>query len=132
MRSVIVSASCWSWVTNTKVTPVLALDALQLELHGLAQLEVEGGERLVEEQGGGPVDQRPGQRDPLLLAAGELGRPAAGEAVHAHDLEHLADPRCELGLRHLAGSRSPKATLSATDMWGNRAYCWNTVLTLRR
>ena len=25
----------------------------------------------------------------------------------------------------------PKATLSSTDMCGNRAYCWNTVLTLR-
>ncbi len=27
--------------------------------------------------------------------------------------------------------RSPNATLSSTDMCGNRAYCWNTVLTLR-
>ena len=27
--------------------------------------------------------------------------------------------------------RRPKATLSNTDMWGNSAYCWNTVLTLR-
>ena len=28
-------------------------------------------------------------------------------------------------------ARRPNATLSSTDMWGNRAYCWNTVLTLR-
>ncbi len=27
--------------------------------------------------------------------------------------------------------RGPNATLSATVMCGNRAYCWNTVLTLR-
>ncbi len=25
----------------------------------------------------------------------------------------------------------PKATFSDTVMWGNRAYCWNTVFTLR-
>ena len=28
--------------------------------------------------------------------------------------------------------RSPNATLSNTFMWGNSAYCWNTVFTLRR
>ena len=28
--------------------------------------------------------------------------------------------------------RSPKATFSTIDMCGNRAYCWKTVLTLRR
>ncbi len=27
--------------------------------------------------------------------------------------------------------RGPKAMLSATDMCGNSAYCWNTVFTLR-
>ncbi len=27
--------------------------------------------------------------------------------------------------------RGPNATLSHTVMWGNRAYCWKTVLTLR-
>ena len=50
----------------------LALDPLQLELQALAQLQVEGAERLVEEQHLRQVDQRPGERDPLLLAAGEL------------------------------------------------------------
>ena len=27
--------------------------------------------------------------------------------------------------------RGPKATLSNTFMWGNSAYCWKTVFTLR-
>ena len=52
--------------------PDLGLDPLELDLHLPAQLEVEGAERLVEQQHLRPVDQRPGQRDPLLLAAGEL------------------------------------------------------------
>ena len=73
IRSVMVRASSWSWVTNTKVMPDLALDLLELDLHLLAELEVEGAERLVEQQHLGPVDQRAGQGDPLPLAAGELG-----------------------------------------------------------
>ena len=50
----------------------LALDALELELHDLSQLEVEGAERLVEQQRTGVVHQRAGQRHALLLSAGEL------------------------------------------------------------
>ena len=52
------------------------LDRLQLELHLLAELQVERAERLVEQQRGGPVDERPGERDALALTAGELGRAA--------------------------------------------------------
>ena len=91
MVSAMVMASSWSWVTCTKVMPDLGLDPLELELHLPAQLEVEGAERLVEQQHLGPVDQRPGQRDPLLLAAGELVRLAAGQLRRAHQLEHVAD-----------------------------------------
>ncbi len=69
----------------------LALDALELELHHVAQLEVEGAERFVEQQRTRVVDQRPGQRDALLLAAGQLGRLALGEVGQPDDLEHLVD-----------------------------------------
>ena len=68
----------------------LALDALELDLHRLAQLEVEGGQRLVEEQGAGHVDERPGEGDTLLLATRQLVRAAAGELAEADDVEHLA------------------------------------------
>src|SRR5207244_4128219 len=50
--------------------PEGALDALQLQLHLLAQLHVEGAERFVQEQRRRTVDQRSRQRHPLLLAAG--------------------------------------------------------------
>ena len=59
------------------------LDPLQLELHLAAQLQVEGAERLVEQQRGGAVDQRAGEGDALALAAGELGRAAVLVAVEA-------------------------------------------------
>ena len=48
----------------------------ELELHLLAQLGVERGERLVEQQELRAVDQRARDRDALLLAAGELVRKA--------------------------------------------------------
>jgi hypothetical protein len=44
---------------------------------------------LVEQQHGGPAHERPGQRDALLLAAGQLNRPAAGEPGEPHEFERL-------------------------------------------
>ena len=52
--------------------PDLALQPLELDLHLLAQLEVERAERLVEEEHGRSVHERPRDRDPLLLAAREF------------------------------------------------------------
>ncbi len=69
----------------------LALNPLELELHRVPQLEVEGAERLVEQQRARVVDQRAGQRDALLLAAGQLTRLALGEVGETDDLEDLVD-----------------------------------------
>jgi hypothetical protein len=49
-----------------------ALQVLQLDLHLAPELLVERGKRLVEEQHLRLVDERPGQRHALLLAAGKL------------------------------------------------------------
>jgi hypothetical protein len=57
----------------------LALDALELDAHVLAQLGVEVRERLVEQQHVGLADERAPERDPLLLAARELARLAPRE-----------------------------------------------------
>ena len=54
--------------------------ALQLELHLLAQLEVERAERLVEQQHARLVHERARERDALLLAARELPRLALRQA----------------------------------------------------
>ena len=67
------------------------LDLLQLLLHVLAQLEVERGERLVQQQDFRAADERAGYGDALLLTAGKTGDAAvlkAGERDHA---EHLVD-----------------------------------------
>ena len=69
----------------------VVLDRLQLELHLLAELQVEGAERLVEQEHARAVDERAGERDALLLAARELARLAlveAGEPDEPQDLGH--------------------------------------------
>ncbi len=56
-------------------------EAGQLVAQFLAKLVVEIGERLVEEDEVGVLDQRAGDRRPLLLTAGQLGRtPVAASA----------------------------------------------------
>ena len=56
----------------------LALQQLELGAHLDAQLGVEVGQRLVEQQHLGLDHDGAGERDALLLAAGELRRPAVG------------------------------------------------------
>ena len=59
----------------------------------VALVEVAGG--LVGEHDGRSADQRPGDRDPLPLAAGELGRPglsAVGQADGGQRLGRAAAP----------------------------------------
>ena len=100
--------------------PDLALDRLQLDLHLLAELQVQGAERLVEQQHLGPVDERPGQRDPLALPAGELVGPRGGALVQVDELERLGDAARISSLSTLRRFR-PKATLSATSRWSKSA-----------
>ena len=63
--------------------------ALELDLHLLAQLEVEGAERLVEQQDLRVVDDRAREGDALTLAAGELCRLPGAETAEAHHLERF-------------------------------------------
>ena len=79
----------------------VALDALELDLHLLAQLEVERAERLVEQQHLRAVDDRAGERDALALAAGELRRLAVLVRREPDELERLGGAAAALGLLDL-------------------------------
>ena len=68
-----------------------ALQLLQLDPHALAQLGVEIGQRLVEQQDRRLDDQRAGERDALLLAAGQLVRIAAFEPAQIDQRKRLLD-----------------------------------------
>ena len=67
----------------------LLLDALELDLHLLAELQVERAQRLVQEQHPRVHHQRAGERDALLLAAGEHRGPVRLPAGHLHQLERF-------------------------------------------
>jgi len=100
--------------------PDLDLDAFELELEGLAELQVEGPEGLVEEEHVGPVHEGPGERDALLLTARQLVRLALVVAAEMDELERLADPPVRVRLLDPLAPE-PNATFSWTSRCGNRA-----------
>ena len=64
-----------------------------LELERLAELPVEGAQRLVHEQQPRLEDDGPGQRDALLLAAGQLPRIAIAEPIELDEGQRVGDRR---------------------------------------
>src|SRR3989454_2286711 len=67
----------------------LAVDALELDLHLLPQFLVERSERLVQQEHVRVEDEAPGERDALLLAAGQLARMLIGEPAQPDKVEDL-------------------------------------------
>ena len=96
----------------------LGLDALELHLHLPAQLEVEGAERLVEQQHRRPVDDGAGQRDALLLAAGQLRRLAVRERAAARTSSRTSSTCC------LTCRRAPRGA-ARTRRCPNTSRCGN-------
>ena len=88
-RSAMASASSWSWVTSSVVAPK-PLQGANLVAQIGAHIGVQGRERLVQQQGAGIDGQRARQRDPLLLAPGQLGDGACGMLGQADQLQQLA------------------------------------------
>ena len=63
-----------------------ALDALQLDAHLFAQLQIECAERLIKKEHCRAIDQCPCEGNTLCLAAGELCRLALLVANELHQL----------------------------------------------
>jgi hypothetical protein len=82
--------------------PELALQLADLDAHVVAQLRIEVGERLVEEEHLGLHHEGAGQGHALLLAAGELARIALAVAFQPHEPQRLLDAGRGLGLRDLS------------------------------
>src|SRR5437870_2051614 len=75
----------------------LLLELADLRPHLDADLRVEVGQRLVEEQDVRVEHERACERDPLLLAAGELARIAVLEPGEIHLPESLGEPPSDRG-----------------------------------
>ena len=91
------------------------------DLHLLAQLAVERGHRLVEQQHLRLEHERARERHALPLPAGELVDGALAEAVEADHLQRLRDVRRDLRRADVPRISSPKATLPATLRCGKSA-----------
>lgn len=63
-----------------------------LGAHLFPKLGVQGGKRFVEQDASGVGDDGPGQRDPLLLSAGEVGGPARCEIREPYGGKCRTDP----------------------------------------
>jgi hypothetical protein len=68
----------------------------------VAQVGVQAGEGLVQQQQVGPRRQRPRQRHALLLAAGKLVRRAPRGMAQAHQFQHLGHAGVALGAQQMA------------------------------
>ena len=77
-----------------------ALDPLQLDLHLLAELQVECAERLVEQQYLRVVDERPSERNPLALATRKLDRLPLAEPRKLDHFQDLVDAQPALATSH--------------------------------
>ena len=77
------------------------LQRLQFDLKSLAQLGVEGAERLVKQKHGRVQDEGPGERDPLLLATRQLAGTAFLVSLELHQGERLRHSPPRPGLGHV-------------------------------
>ena len=75
----------------------LLLDAADLHLQTLAQLGINGAQRLIQQQNFWPGDDGAGQCH-TLLAAGELGRVGVGLVLQAYHGQSFGDTVVDLGL----------------------------------
>ena len=114
------SASSWSWVTRMPVALGGAQGVGDRAAGALAQPGVERGERLVEQHHRGRGRERPGQRDALLLAAGELVRQPRCSTADGSPTSSSSS--ATPGALAAAAPRGrPKAMLAATSRCGNSA-----------
>ena len=98
----------------------LALQFADFNADVLAQLGVEIGQGLIEQQHIGPEHQRTGQRHALLLAAGQLSRQPVAEMIEPHQAQGLRDLRRHLRLRHLAHLEAERDVLGHRHVWKQR------------
>ena len=118
-RSAMASASSWSWVTNRVVMPTSSWIRADLVPQLRADLGVERGQRLVQQQHLGLDGQGPGQRDPLLLPAGDLVRVAVRLLGQPDQLQHLQRPPVPLAPGRSGAAAARRPTFCRTVMCGN-------------
>src|SRR5579871_5622080 len=78
---------------------MLVVQPAELQLHGLPQLAIERAERFVHQQNIGLDDEGARERDPLLLASGELADGARRESIQLQQGKGAVHPGADFGGR---------------------------------
>ncbi len=94
----------------------VALESAEFDLKLLAELEIEGGERFVEEQDPGSVDERPGEGDALLLAAGQLVGATSREIADLDEGHGFVDAAVEFGTGHALHAQPEGEVVADVEM----------------
>src|SRR6266404_595729 len=94
-----------------------ALQGLQLALHLLAQIGVERGERLIEQQELRSIDERAGESDALLLAAAEGRRARTGEAAHFNHAQSFFHASGDFRFRRRLDPETVSDIVANVQMW---------------
>ena len=81
------------------------MQLLDLEAHLHAELRVEVGQRLVEQEHGGLADDRAAHRDALALAAGQLPRRAREQRLELEDVRGALDALGDVALGKAADAQ---------------------------
>ena len=98
---------------------------LELTAHAHAKEGVQGGEQLVEQEYRGVGDERPRERNPLLLPAGELRGHALPVVAHVDEIELFHRNRVALGLRHAPHPQAERDVVQAVQVREQRVVFWN-------
>ena len=121
------SASSASWVTSTVTPRKSARWRAELDPQGRGHADVEAGERLVEQQQVGVGRQGARDRDPLGLAAGQLGRAGGRRGAPMPSRSSQSLRRSASASRLVRPrERGPNATLSRALRCGNSRWSWKT------
>ena len=100
--------------------PGFKLQPLQLDLHFLAQLQVQRRQGFIEEEDLRLRGQRTCQRHALLLAAGKLAGSAPGHGVKLHQGQHLGCAGLHLGGGAAQHLQPEGHVLRDSEVWEKR------------
>ena len=89
---------------------------LELDPERDPQARIEVGQRLVQHQQPGAARDRPPDRDPLLLAAGEGARVAIQQVLDPEQRRHLAHPALDLGCGRPGGAQREGDVVEAGEV----------------
>ena len=101
--------------------PDARVQLLQLGARPGAKLRIQVRERLVEEEDVGLADERPRERDPLPLAARELGRTPLEQLLAPGELRGASNALAHLGSAHVADDE-PEADVLAPRSGAGRGH----------